>query len=175
MPEEIANTEVFKIFKVACDLRFYEAYTETWAEIINVLFVCMENPGSVFEILLNDERMFSLFQKTKILNHQKIKYRGLLSKNNYKEETPVFSYYILKSIMIFFYDDFIGWSIQNNRGSIAFNKTPENIKSLVSFIKTRFENPEYLKSIDEFERWFSVNGHKDTAEMETLRMSINDA
>ena len=174
MPEDIANTEVFKIFKVDCDLRFYEAYTETWAEIINVLFVCMENPGSVFEILMNNERMFSLFQKTKILSHQKIKYRGLLSKNSYKEETPVFSYYILKSIMMFFYDDFIEWSIDNNRGSIEFNKTPENIKSLVSFIKERVENPEYLKSIDEYEGWFSHNGHKEGREMETLRMSVND-
>jgi len=175
MSEEIANSYIFKIFKVDCDLRFYEAYTETWAEIINVIFICMENPGLIFEILMNNERMFSLFQKTKILNHQKMKYRSLLSKNNYKEETPVFSYYILKSIIIFFYDDFIEWCVDNNRGSISFNKTPENIKSLVSFIKTRFENPEYLKSIDEFERWFSTNGHKDTDEMETLRMSINDS
>ncbi len=174
MPEDIANTEVFKIFKVDCDLRFYEAYTETWAEIINVLFVCMENQGLIFEILMNDERMFSLFQKTKILDHQKIKYRGLLSKNNYKEETPVFSYYILKSIMMFFYDDFIEWSIDNNHGSITFKKTPENIKSLVSFIRGRFDNPEYLKSIDEFEGWFSQNGHKKGREMETLRMSVND-
>jgi hypothetical protein len=175
MPDEIANVEVFKIFKLDCDLRFYEAYTEAWAEIINVLFVCMENPDSVFEILMNNERIFSLFQKTKILDHQKIKYRDLLSKNNYKEETPVFSYYILKSINIFFYDDFIGWCVENNRGSIAFEKTPENIKSLVSFIKERFENPEYLKSIDEFEGWFSVNGHKDDIVMKTLRMSINEA
>ena len=185
MPEGIANSAVFKIFDVSCDLRFYEAYTEAWAEIINVLFVCMENPGSVFETLLNNERMFSLFQKTKILDHQKIKYRELFShllsknqkvtKNNYKEETPVFSYYILKSIMMFFYDDFIGWCIDNNLGSIAFVKSPENIKSLVSFIKGRFENPEYLKSIDEFERWFSVNGHKEADEMETLRMSITEA
>jgi hypothetical protein len=175
MPEEIANTEVFKIFKISCDLRFYEAYTEAWAEIINVLFICMENPGFVFEILMNNERMFSLFQKTKILDHQKIKYRSLLSKNNYREETPIFSYYILKSIMIFFYDDFIEWCIENNGGSVSFNKTPENIKSLVSFIKERFENPEYLKYIDEFERWFSSNGHKESVEMETLRMSISDA
>jgi hypothetical protein len=133
----------------------------------------MENPGLIFEILMNNERMFSLFQKTKILNHQKIKYRSLLSKNNYKEETPVFSYYILKSIMMFFYD-FIGWCVENNRGSIAFNKTPENIKSLVSFIRGRFDNPEYLKSIDEFEGWFSQNGHKEGREMETLRMSVSD-
>jgi hypothetical protein len=174
MPEGIANRDIFNTFKVSCDLRFYEAYTEVWAEIINVLFICMENPGSVFEILMNDERMFSLFQKTKILDHQKIKYRGLLSKNSYKEETAVFSYYILKSIMMFFYDDFIGWCFENNRDSISFNKTPENIKSLVSFIEEYFNNPEYLKSIDEFERWFSTNRHKEADEMETLRMSVSE-
>jgi hypothetical protein len=173
MPDHIANEEVFKIFNITCDLRFYEAYTETWAEIIHVLFICMENQGKIIEFLLNDERMFSLFQNANILNHQKMKYRQLQMKNNYKEETHVFSYYILKSIMMFFHDDFIRWTIENNGHSIAFKQNPENIKSLVSFIRDRYNNPEYLTAINDFEEWFSKS-NKKTNEMKTLRMSISE-
>ena len=174
MPEDIANREIFKIFNIMCDLRFYETYTETWAEIIHVLFICMENQNKIFESLLNDERMFSLFQKAKILNHQKMKYKQFQLKNNYKEETHVFSYHILKSIMMFFHDDFIRWTFQNNGDTLAFRQTPENIKSLVSFIRDRYNRPEYLVEITKFEEWFSINKNKKTDNMETLRMSVSE-
>ena len=176
MPEEIANREIFKMFSISCDLRFYEAYTETWAEIIHAIFVSMTPPSRVLESALNDERMFSLFQKTKLLKHHKMDYRELCSvssQKRYNEKTAVFSYYFLKSIMMFYYNEFIEWCVENNGGTFAFKKTPANIISLTRFIKSHYNRQDYKENIENFEKWFSKNSHKDMIEMKSLKMSVS--
>jgi hypothetical protein len=176
LPDEYAKKAMFSIFPVSCDLRFYEAYTEVWAEIINVLFISLENGGntiSQMETYLLDEQIFSLFQNVKILNQQKIRYRELNTSRGkkYNEKTSAFSYYILKSIFIFFCNDFIEWCAMKNKGTIAFKKTPQNIIELVNFVRTKYQDPEYVKAIEELERWFSQTKYKGF-EMDTLRMTI---
>jgi hypothetical protein len=146
LSEKDANNAMFSIFPVHCDLRFSEAYTECWAEIINVLFTCileyscdeshinMDTLSRKIENKLQDEIMFSLFQFSKILRHNKITYSDLFKKNEYKESSNVFSYYILKTIFLFFYNDFIEWTAEHNDGTLQFKQTQSNVLSLVQFI-----------------------------------------
>lgn len=186
MPEEPANKAIFSIFPVHCDLRFSEAYTEAWAEIIHVIFICVsEYPCKYPEINIDQlskmiqkkmelERRWSMFQLTKVLNHNGFRYIDLFSNRNtikkpsdWKEGSNVFSYYVLKSIFIFFYNDFMEWS-----GTIAFKHTQENILRFVEFIRKNCRNPEYMRIIDEFEsRLIRV---PDDIAMKTLKMSINE-
>jgi len=184
MPETYAEKAMFSVFPVRCDLRFYEMYTEIWAEIMNVIFLsldlcdknqkgCRSKIYGEIEDRLEDERKFSLFQKTKILRHQKLKYRELCVPSHYQERTNVFSYYILKSISMFFYNDFIEWCVKHNKGTIVFKKIPGNIISLVDWIRSKHKDPSYIKVTDEMDKWFSKNSHKGD-EMDTLRMSINE-
>jgi hypothetical protein len=176
MSDQYAKKAIFDIFPIQCDLRFYEAYTETWAEIINVLFVCIEKRGEfsykTVEAFLENERMFSIFQKIKILQYNKMKYEDLFSPSTYKENTNILSYYILKSIFMFFCNDFIEWCAQKNKGTIAFKKTPLNIVFLVNFVKSKYDYPTYLYTIREMEKWFSKKENKGF-EMGTMRMSIH--
>jgi len=179
MFEKPANDAMFSIFPVRCDVRFYETYTEMWAEIINVLFVCLGKKGSIsqkkIEDALQKERMFSLFQCVKILNHHNITYEKLLTKDGgsrYTESTHAFSYYILKSICMFFYSDFIEWCSRRNKGTIAFFKTQNNILSLVDFIKRKHNDPDYIMAIKILEHWFSTTKYKGPL-METMRMTIH--
>lgn len=176
MPEDVVNKAMFSIFPIKLDLRFSESYAELWAEIINVLFISVINyPCNSNRINMNilarsietkmaDEIAFSMFQISKILKHNKMGYIELFSKNNYMEKTSVFSYYILKGIMIFYYNDFIEWCITHNDG-LRFNKTEENLLSLVEFIKLRCRNPEILRTIGE---------NKSIHNKTTMRMSISE-
>ena len=75
--------------------------------------------------------------------------------------------------MIFFYNEFIEWSAVNNRGTVAFKKTQENILSLVKFIKDKYNNPEFMRIVDVFENAMSKLPPKHVV-METMRMSISE-
>lgn len=184
LPEDVANRAMFSIFPIQCDLRFSEVYTECWAEIIHVLFIsvseytCKESTidihklSQMIENKMIDEKIFSMFQLSKVLHHNKLRYTDLFVKNSYKEKSHVFSYYVLKSICIFFYNEFIDWTTINNRGTLTFKKTQQNVLSLVDFIKSRYKNDEYLRTIDVLEKM--INILPDGPEMKTLRMSISE-
>jgi len=58
-----------------------------------------------------------------------------------------------------------------NKGTIAFKKTPQNIIELVNFVRTKYQDPEYIKAIEELEGWFSQTKYKGV-EMDTLRMTV---
>jgi len=202
MPEENTNKKIYNIFPVKCDLRLYETYTEMWAEIINIIFTVykkdidkktidelhkdnklMNKIGEYLEV----EKWFSVFQCIKILRNYGIKYRALYEnteyakemRQNYKENTNIFSYYILKSIIMVFYNDFIEFTIINNRGSLNFKKTQNSINKLCDFIKDRYNSKEYLKFVDIIEKWFLDihkkkwrNNNNEISVMETMRMSV---
>jgi hypothetical protein len=196
LPEEEAEKNMFSIFPIACNLRFYETYTEIWAEIINVIFIsvnsypCNEQTidihrlSKIIENHLYNEQIFSLFQCSKVLHHLGLKYRDLyetteqakrMRHERYRENTHVFSYYILKCIIMFHYNDFIEWCIRNNNSSIQFTKTQENIHRLFEFVKSKYNSSEYLRTIEIFENWLSKKENQNgKMEVETMRMSISE-
>lgn len=191
MPQEIVNKKMFSIFPVKCDLRFYETYCETWAEIINVIFISV-NSYSCNEIKINmnklinnienhlhNEQLFSLFQCAKVLHFHGLTYRDILQKSNkiqYKEKTAIFSYYILKSIVMFYCDDFMEWCYIHNDKSLEFAKTQNNVNQFFEFIKSRCTSHEYMFSVSIFENWFSnqKENNEKSFILNTLRMSISE-
>ena len=196
-----SNKKVLTIFPVNSDVRLFETYCEMWAEIINVMFISynkLETNENLNEEMYNKmilhtekmlyyERVFSLFQCAKVLHFFGIKYRNLYEKDltsmklrtsRYKEETQVLSYYIIKSIYMFFVNDFIEWCIENNDEngvvSLNFNKTGETIDSYIYFIEEHFLNSSYTGSLLLFENWFqNIDNKSISNEMyNTLRMSV---
>jgi hypothetical protein len=96
----------------------------------------------------------------------------------YKEDTPVFSYYIIKSILLFFSNEFLEWTMINNRGSFNFHKTPDNIDSYIQFIKKYAKHPRYVKTMKKIEECLNISKQKSTFKNEpglkTLRMTIHE-
>jgi hypothetical protein len=193
--EKETEKKMFSIFPVKCNLRLYETYTETWGEIINTIFIsvntysCNENKinmnklSKTIENHLYNEQMFSLFQCSKVLHYLNIKYRELYEKKDhahetYREKTHIFSYYILKSIVIFYYNDFIEWCIIHNNNSIQFTQTQENINQFFEFIKSKYNSHDFLRTIEIFENWFwfskERNQYNKKWELKTMRMSISE-
>ena len=165
------DKKMFTVFPIKTDLRLYEAYTELWGEMLNAMFIAhfsvnseeydyFIEEGSEYqqaylnkmlkkvEPLLYQERMFSVFQASKILTHYGMSYDDLYSKdtdaikarNGYKESTPVLSYYIIKNILL-----------QNRLNKRIDNIEIEqiNIKnSMISMIRSSKDTQTRLNAFD---------------------------
>lgn len=195
-----SNKQILEMFPVKSDVRLFETYCETWAEILNVLFISffsnhksggIENLEKIVndaERLLENERTFSIFQCAKVLYYYGLTYEDLHEKNNdshivrqnqYKEKTHVLSYYILKSLLMFYSDDFIQWCVHNNNETLNFNKdsgmVEKTIDSYCNLIREHYLRADYKKSLGNFEYWFSQldpeNANK-RFEIQTLRMTL---
>ena len=155
-----STNRILSIFKVNSDVNLYEAYTEFWAEIMNAVFCSYylsENSNiteflSNCEFFINFERSFKIFQMIKILDFMGLTYNDLYSSTNnsikkretlYKENTNVLSYYIITTILMNNYQDFLLWCDTNNSNTIQFNKTNENINKFCDFIEENYK----IKSI----------------------------
>lgn len=186
------NREIANIFPINSKMNIFEVYCETFAEIINTIFVShhivkkIENLEDYIKKmtaktneLLEKERVFSLFQCAKVLDYYGVKYKELYERTplatqrrrNYREnDTNIFSYYILKSFFMFFYDDFLAWCFLHNGGSIAFDR--KKLPEFIIFIKEHYKHPEFLTQIENMERFFMETYEKNTPVFKTMRMSL---
>lgn len=176
---------ITKVFKVQNrnGIRVYESYCEIWAEIFNIiLFSFLKTKTKtdfydLFEKQLNRELSFSLFQSTKILQYHKLTYDSLVSSDcktiSFKEDTQVLSYYILKTILLFYLKDFEKWCKNNNNTLLQFNTDQKNITEFVYFI-IEMSNTKQIKDIMAKYNDY-LNRSKVPLEIEkTMRMTITD-
>jgi len=180
---------LYSIFPINSDFDVYEAYTETWGRIVNCAFCSfnsLENKKDKKTFLLNVnfclemERMFSIYQCTKILDFMGLKYIDLYEKKNqntyirnnlYKENTHVFAYYIMTSVFLNDYKGFILWCKNNNNSLLQFNATPGGLKAFSDYIETRYDCISLLNSISHMSKL--NNNNKNNKELSnTTRMSI---
>ena len=168
-----------KIFKINQDIMLYEAYTETWAEIINVIFCCHSiklkdkntDLASIFDVLINVEREHSIMKMIKVLDHVQIKYKMFIDKNVdmivYHEDTNTFSYYVIKCILLFTYNKFIQWCDKSNVIPMMFKNTLENIDFFCDLIEKHYKSKTLLESLEKVEK--NMKNHN-----KNLRMSYSE-
>ena len=170
--------------------KIYESYCETWAETLHILFLLFFKGFNKldaivkFETVLHYETVYSVFQCVKILNHYKITYDQLTNKTcsiskkareKYLEKSPVFSYYVIKTIFLLSWNDFMEWCLNNNQNVLQFNKTPNTQLSFVNLIVELHKSEHVLKIIDVMENWFKLNKHgrHDPYIMVNMRMTLH--
>jgi hypothetical protein len=178
-----AKTQMLEIFPVKSDVNLYETWCEMWGELFNIIiYVTLHYRGNPTPQILKKikraliyEQMFSLFQCVKVLQHQELHYedicRGSQVATRYNENTNILSYYIIKSLLMFFVDDFFGFMKKNNQSSLVFVNSMENIQEYCSFIKKNYNNPHYLSEVHKIEKWYeSITDYG--IENITLRMTV---
>lgn len=94
-------------------LGVYEAYTETWAEIVNLLFKTYETgsaraPMKTFRSLLQKEQEHSMIQRKKVESYNKK--NGL----HYNSRVKLYSYYVIKQVLLQNTDRFVEWCARVN-------------------------------------------------------------
>ena len=188
------KTIMKNVFQIRSTMLMYESYCEFWGTIINSMFISYLSKKNITKDdfikksikNIESEVLFSLFQMNKILDHMGLEYEDLYEneENNiikrnylYKEDTNVFAYYIIKTILLYQYDDFFKWCGTNNLNLINFKKTNKNIELFCEFIVNNYENKDFMEHYTKlglvFETLKSKRGNKvliNTTKMSILEM-----
>lgn len=189
----IVNKKLKEIFNVNIEFNLYESYCEFWARTINTMLYSYiplySTPSHTikltafknsFKLNMENECKHSLFQALKVLHFMDLNYNLIIDKtdNNigicnylYKEKTSVFSYYIITSLLMNNYTEFLIWCSKNNNLLIQFKKTPGNLESYIQFISDCCKNSYIKKNIAAIEKSFLKGGYTMSR---TLRMTSND-
>ena len=138
-----------------------ETYAEFWATILNCIFTSYYSTDNyhlfykTINFMLYFEILFSMFQMIKILDYMNIyDYNNLYENTSkaesfrkfYKEKSNVFSYYILKFILLYNIDDTFIWIYRNNN-IIQFNKNQQNFNDLYELINILKSNPSIQRQV----------------------------
>ena len=178
--------DILKQIPIASEILIYETYSEIWAEIMNVIItVSIETHGthlsfgSMVESMLNKELFFSLFQCAKILDHFGMKYEDLYREGvggkRYREKTSVFSYYFLKTILLFHCNWFLEWSIENNGDTIEFKNPETNVRKFTNaLILSKYNDPMFVECLSQMNTRFFKRKARNTMIYNTLRMTANE-
>jgi 3-methyladenine DNA glycosylase AlkC len=75
----------------------------------------------------------------------------IVAKKLYKEETNAFAYYIIVSILLSNFNNFMLWCIDNNTNIIQFDKSKNGITNFVKFIYKNYKSSELLNIIVDLE------------------------
>jgi len=196
---DAARNVVRDRFPVESNMEICEAYTETWATIINTCICshfCLEQLGKVtfvsyVEVLLGFEAAWRIFQMHKILRFMGLTYSDLYLKskkaklvrtNLYREDTNIFAYYVITAHLLVNYGDFMEWCSVNNGvgGNMSFHNTDANIMSFARLIVKLQSTLSTKNSIKEIGSKRCFNAILDATEVvehepwvsETMRMSV---
>ena len=178
-----------QIFPINSDIKLFEAYTETWAEILNCIFVSYYRTKtkkdflSRFESCMTIERDFSVYQMLKILNYMNLKYSDLYSSSSnaqlrrlhfYKEDSNVFAYYIITAIMLFNVDNFLMWCNDNNGNFIKYSYSDATNISFINLIAKTYRSESFKKFIACVHASELSSNESYRKLRKTMRMSIID-
>jgi hypothetical protein len=144
----------------------------------------VDNFVSKVRDILIYEITFSLLQCAKVLKHSSLSYEDIATGSKervaslYKEETPLFSYYIVKSILLFFSNEFAEWTMIHNRGSFNFKKTQQNVDAYIRFIQQHSVQPKYTKTMKMVEECLNKSEQtsvfKNEPGLNSMRMTLHE-
>lgn len=139
------------LFCVSSTILLFESYTEFWAEMI-VMLLYSRLHNKPLSTIVQKEITHSLAQSKKVLGLQGFSYSDVLSpckkspNNSYKEDTNVFAYYVIKTLFLYYHEDFVSWCVDNNPNLLRI--TPSELSSLFEWIKTRYNAPEFVAAVE---------------------------
>ena len=174
-------SNIKKLFPIPSDMKIAESYCEFWACFMNSAFTAYHLTDGYnvdkfllyVEYCLSFEKIFSLLQIVKILRFMGLTYHDLHTSGKaalYKETTNVFVYYILKCIFLFNMNDFLNWCVKNNTNMIAFYANKDNFTKLSHFIKSRYNNKNFIHGLTQAKKL--LNKYDSNFIKETMRMSV---
>lgn len=145
----IAFKELKKYYNINSEFNLNESYVEFWARLINVIYYCNLKSNNN-EVLF--EKNFKKYFKKEI-NHSidsGLKILSLMSihNNNYEEKSNVFAYYIITSLLIINYKNFINWCYHYNDNLINISSekiiTYKFVNKIIEYNKNDLSINSYL-------------------------------
>ena len=194
-PDELKQ-DVIQTFNIpsSIELRLGEAYVETWALLLNTIYVsftkskmkikkqCKIDSTEFFKLFAM-EIFFTLYQSSKILRHfgygciagcevplVKSKNPNDVAQELFEQETSVFSYYLIKAGVLMNLGEFLKFCCKNNKLLLKFIESPLNYQELHRvFIESAKQNILLNKMTN-------ANTNKEASETkvlnDTMRMTL---
>ena len=139
------------------DPHYSETYAEVWAEIINIALLSYSKQWEIFslqfEFYLQLEIAHSISKATDLLKRNNASFERLREKTIFKQETHVYEYHILKTILLFSTDNFLMFCLYNNgEMMIPFVNKENTMTLLCKLIGRSYQNPAFFKSIKKIEK-----------------------
>ena len=158
-----------------------EAYTETWARIINALYCLDSVPDAEFgkacAEFLTIERMFGVAQASKVLEYMGTSFECLRREDagqvcGYNENTNVLSYYIVAGALMHDLEKFMGWCSRNAIGFIYFKSRPRADMAFGQLLVEAIEAPSFAAEMESARGWPGRGrSSRRVALADTLRMT----
>lgn len=153
-------------------LRVYETYCETMAEILNLVY---SYPAGEFNSCLHYERQFGVFQMVKVLRYMGLTYADLFVEGEYHEKTYIFSYYVLKCVCLYYADEFMDWRV-SQPNLLRIEHTRECIDAFTGFIVERAMREEFVEYVSQMEKYYDKKRGENLSEKKledlTMRMTV---
>jgi hypothetical protein len=136
---------------------------------------------NIFYDNMQHEAIFSIFQCVKILNFMGLDYNiisncnetnYIIVKKLYKENTNVFAYYVIVSILIANFNNFILWCIDNNTNLFNFKKEIASVENFIEFISKNYKNNDLLNAVVSMEKRLENKTQEEEVLLNTMRMSV---
>jgi hypothetical protein len=163
---ERLKNKIKNLFPLEINFNLEEAYTETWARIINCAYFSYntlkdKNNKKDFILYMNMcleiERLWAASQINKILSFMGLRYQHLYRKNSectiirktmYREKTNVFCYYILSGIFLSNYNEFLTWCYNNNPTYYRLNNSDTTNNKFFALIENLYDKKNIINLLD---------------------------
>ena len=196
------SNNISKLFPDVTDVKLYESYAEVFAELTHIMFIeyfytkrsvsyvdmYSKIPKMLKKIpqMIDKQLTFSCFQCSKIFRHYDMSYEDFyLNRGNkkYRENTPIFSYFVIKTLLLFHIDTCLIWCIRNNEYTLNFirlmngdtieNKMRRFYDDLIYSLYQSKSFIHVLSTICKFTNKIKITRNNKSL-MNSLRMTIED-
>ena len=187
--DAISESEMQQLFPIpGLEISLEEVYAEWWARVINAALTCyahtkgrgqgkgQENFLILFNFALNMERVFAIFQARKVLEHMGLTIENLYATDSasaiarqllYRENTPVFSYYVMVALLMYDFEAFAKELKMKNAGLFRLQSRASPFAAITDSIHRVIADPSHAVAFRQ------VRNYDETETTEqTLRMSI---
>ena len=166
-----------------------EALTEYWTFIIYIIAqsykksIALANFIYEFENSYKLELLHIIFQVVKILNYNKLTYSEFLTKysNQYKETSHIFSYYIVKTLLVYNHSDLLKSTIFDinfsTKINIALKSDPVSINTFFIKLLSYAYDANFINIINKVSAYTKTNArsiYKQNIISSNLMMMYND-
>jgi hypothetical protein len=186
--QKVTN-HILELFPVNSNVNLFESYTEFWARVLNTLFISYYNSNNLNTYLrnahfyLNIERIYSFYQMTKVLSFMGLTYKDLYLKKSkqkrdmlFKENTNIFSYYIITAVLMNNYQEFLGWCETNNKQNLfQFDKRNTTLMKFGLYIEQHYKRKQFLDTVECSQSMLVLTHNKNKSNtflLNNLRMTL---
>jgi len=170
------------------DILLFEAYTESWARIINLMMLTYFSGNEydranfirVVREKLTQNALFHVYQMVKALDVMELKYAQMtiltpenmaVCRKRYAEDTNVYAYYIFGGILSAYALPFICWCCDHNTSSvIRFKKTDKNLFDFTDLICDASSDSTLVSMIEYVEK--ASGSASGSVLKKTMRMTL---